>query len=124
MKGKPKTRKVAGFMRAVLAQNVRSLLERDFKDLPNLTARQRKLAKDAGVSFSTVQRIMAEDVGASLDNVESIAEVFQVSVYQLMLPALDIGNPQVVNGATESEKKFYRIWKRTKLGERESATEQ
>lgn len=64
---------------------------------------------------------MEARVGASLDNIESIAEVFEVSVYQIMLPALEVGNPQVVNGATESEKKFYRIWKRAKQGEREDS---
>ena len=93
-------------------KNITGLLDKEYRDLPNLTAKQKKLAGEALVSFSTIQRIMNEDVGASLDNIEAIADVFDVSVYQILLPSLDIGNPQVVKGATEEEKRAYRLWKR------------
>jgi transcriptional regulator with XRE-family HTH domain len=109
MKGRKKTPKVAGFMRAVLAGNIRNLIERDFRERSN---KPRSLAKDAGVSLSTIQRILKQDVGASLDNIEAIAAVFDLSVYQLLVPNLDVNNPQLVKGATKDEERMYRSWKR------------
>lgn len=112
MKGQKKTPKVPGFMRLVVGSNVGKLLDHHYGHLSHVTQRQLALAKDAGVGLGTVQRIMQRKVGASLDNLESIADALQVSVYQLMLPSLDPRNPQVVQGATEAEKLMYRNWKR------------
>lgn len=70
------------------------------------------LAKDAGVSLSTIQRVLSKESGASLDNIEAIAAAFDVSVYQLLIPSLDILNPQVVQGAVKNEERMYRQWKR------------
>jgi transcriptional regulator with XRE-family HTH domain len=100
-------------MRVVVGANVAKLLDYHYRHLANVTQRQRALAKDSGVGFGTIQRIMQRKVGASLDNIESISDALQVSVYQLMLPSLDAKNPQVVQGATEAEKLMYRNWKRT-----------
>lgn len=113
MKGEKKTPKTPGFMRVVVGANVTRLLDHHYRHLPNVTQRQRALAKDSGVGFGTIQRIMKREVGASLDNLETISDALQVSVYQLMLPSLDAKNPQVVQGATEAEQRMYRSWKRT-----------
>ncbi len=99
-------------MRAVFAENVQNLMDSHFKDNPN---RPMKLSKESGVSLSTVQRILAQKVGASLDNIESIAEVFDLSVYQIMLAGLDIKNPQVVTGAVKNEKVMYRRWQQSRI---------
>jgi transcriptional regulator with XRE-family HTH domain len=112
MKGQKKTPKVPGFMRVVVGANIGRLLDHHYQRFPNVTRRQKELARDSGIAFSTVQRIMKREVGASLDNLESLADAFQVSVYQLMLPSLDVKNPQVVKGATEAEQRLYRIWRR------------
>jgi hypothetical protein len=105
MNGKKKTPKVAGIMRHVLARNVRKLMEHHFSESSN---RPKSLAKAAGLSLSTVQRMIAAENGASLDNIESVALALQVSPYQLLIAVLDIKNPQVVKGATEAEHRFYR----------------
>lgn len=114
--GKPgvtKRRKVDGFMRSILAANVKALLEKHYATSTN---RPLALAKDAGVSLSTVQRVLAEDVGASLDVVEAIATVFHLSSYQLLIPALDVGNPQIVQGALAAEQHLYRVFRMAKPG--------
>lgn len=72
------------------------------------------LAISAKVSLSTVQRIIAAEVGASLDNIEAIAGVFDVSTYQLLVPNLNIDNPQVIKGATKDEERLYDAWRRGK----------
>ncbi len=112
MERQRKAAKPPGFFRLVVAANINRLIDHHYRNLPNLTQRQRQLAKDSGVAFSTIQRIMKREVGASLDNLESIATAFQIQMYQLMLPELDVTNPQVVNGASAQEKRLYELWRR------------
>lgn len=104
-----KRRKVAGFMRVVVAQNVRHLVDRHYVDVDNKPMR---LAKDADISLSSAQRVLKAEVGASIDTLESIADVFDLSVYQLVLPNLDVENPQIVTGASSAERSMYARFKR------------
>lgn len=104
-----KRRKIAGFMREVVAQNVRHLVDRHYADSDN---KPKRLAEDAQISLSSAQRVLAADVGASIDTLESIANVFELSVYQLVLPNLDVDNPQVVSGASSTERSMYARFKR------------
>lgn len=113
-KGVKKTPKVPGFMRQVIGRNVDALLKHHYKQSTQ-TARVKALAKDAKVGHGTVQRIIDYSVGASIDNLEAIAQCLQVMTYQLMIPALDIQNPQVIKGASETEKALYMRWRRTGL---------
>lgn len=104
----PKRRKVPGFYRSILAVNVRALMELHYASESN---KPKKLAKEADVSLSTVQRILAKETGATLDNIEAIAGVFDLTVYQLLVPELNIKNPQIIKGATKAEERMYRSWK-------------
>lgn len=117
MKGKKKTPKVAGFMRGVLAENVLKLMAHHYKESTN---RPMALAKDAQVSLSTIQRIISKETGASLDNIEAVAGVFHLSVYQIMVPSLDPSNPPVIKGAMQNEQRLYRNFQRASLAESES----
>jgi AraC-like DNA-binding protein len=95
-------------MREVLADNLRRLMDHHYRESTN---RPKTLAKDAGVSLSTVQRILARETGATLDNIESLAGVFHLSAYQILVPMLDAKNPQLIKGATVDEQRLYRMWK-------------
>lgn len=117
MKGKPKRRKFVGFMRQVVAQNVRHLVDRHYAMSTN---RPKALAKDAGLSLSSVQRVLNAEAGASIDTMEVIANVFELSVYQLVLPNLDVDNPQVVIGASSAEKSMYVAFRRGHIQEKEA----
>lgn len=108
MSGKPKKRKVAGFMREVLGQNVYLLMPVHYKEVSN---KPLTLAKDAGVSLSTVQRILEKRTGASLDNIEAIAGVFGLSTYQILLASLNISELQEIPGETKAEERMIRQWK-------------
>jgi hypothetical protein len=108
----PKKRKLAGFARQIVAQNVRSLVDHRYALVPN---KARKLAEEAQISLSSAQRVLAADVGASIDTLESIADAFEISVYQLVLPNLDVNNPQVVTGATGVERRMYAAFRRGQL---------
>lgn len=94
-------------MRSVLASNLERLLLHHYKEEPNKTARQKRLAREASVSFSTVQRVMDAEVGLSLDHIESVSRAFGLAAYQLLLPNLNVKNPQVIRGATKGEEEFY-----------------
>lgn len=109
MKGKKKTHKAPGIMRKVVARSVRKLMEHHFAESPN---RPKSLAIRAGISLSSVQRVLAADNGANIETLEAIALALDVSPYQLLIPNLDVKNPQVVKGATEAEHRFYRAVER------------
>jgi transcriptional regulator with XRE-family HTH domain len=73
-------------LRRIVADNVTALMDERYASEPNKTSRQRALARDAGVSLSTVQRIVGSEVGASIDNMESLAKVFRVPPAALLTP--------------------------------------
>lgn len=99
-------------MRQVLSANLKALMSShpDYRENDN---KPKALAKAADISLSSVQRVMNAEVGASLDTLEQIAAVFDIAVYQLLLPNLDPANPQIVSGASAAERKWYRSLKNT-----------
>lgn len=86
----PKKPKKAGVLRYVLAANVASRMVVVFHDQPHKTAREKALAKSAGVGISTVGRILNAETGASLDNIEHIARALGCSVLDLLTPNDDL----------------------------------
>lgn len=100
-----------GFMRQVVAQNLKALMNEHFREAGD---KPMALAKASGLSKSSVQRILAQETGASLDNLEALAAAFHLSAYQLLVPALDVNNPQVVQGATKEEERLYRLWRKNR----------
>lgn len=112
----PKRRKTPGFMRTVLAANVRALLEHQYRSEAHTTARLRSLSKDSGLTLSSIQRVLDSSTGATIDTIEQLATAFGVQVYQLLSPQLDAANPPIIAGATEAEKRLYSSWRRSHLG--------
>ena len=43
------------------------------------------LAKDAGTSLSTIQRILAANHGPNIDTIEGVARALRIEPYQLLL---------------------------------------
>lgn len=109
MKGIKKTPKVPGLMREIVAANLKRLMDHHMAGNPN---KPKTLAGKARLSLSTVQRIVGCKTGATLDNLEALAEAFDLSVYQLLIPDLDVGNPQIVTGAMEAERRAYKAWRK------------
>ena len=107
--GKAKRPKIPGYMRTILAINTKNLLDYHFSESSN---KPLALAEKSGLSLSSIQRVLNVNVGSSIDSIESIAEAFDISVYQLLLPNLDVENPQVVTGASASERQLYKRFQR------------
>ena len=84
--------------------NTQALMDVVFAESTN---RPMDLAKKAGISLSSVQRVLSASAGASIDTIENLALALDVSPYQLIIPDLNISNPQVVNGASAAEKRLY-----------------
>lgn len=107
--GRPaKPPKAPALSRAFIADNLKKLLNRDYPGL-KLTAQQKKLQEDStgALPFTTTQRLMKKGNGANLETLETYARYFELQMYQLLLPNLDVKNPQVVKGALAAEQKFY-----------------
>lgn len=109
MKGRKKKAKIPGFMRHIVADNVLGMMNARYAESRNKPG---ALAKDAGLSLSTVQRILGAMSGSSVDNLEAVASALDLSLYQLLIPALDVTNPQIVHGAVKNEERMYRQWKK------------
>lgn len=116
MGNRRKGHKTPGFTRRLVADNLVELLKRRYAGKSNITQMQRSFCEDTGLNFSTVQRICNEKVGASIDTLEEIGAFFELSAYQLLLPGLDVGNPQVCRGANKSEQMLYARWRKEKTG--------
>lgn len=106
MARKPKTPKLPTVTRKILGNNVELLMRREYRGYTNMPE---ELAKNAGTSQSTIERIIAAQIGTSVDTVERIAKALGVSVYQLFIPNLSPANPQVVKGATLEEERLYSM---------------
>lgn len=76
-------KKTPSELREVLAQNINRLMEQRYKEVGD---RPKALAKDAGVSLSTVQRTLSRASGATIDTVEAFSRVFGLAPYQLLMP--------------------------------------
>lgn len=75
----------------------------------------RALAKDADISLSSVQRVIAGQTGPGVDTIECIANAFDLSLYQLLIPGLDPHRPQEVPGALKQEERYLRRARRGEL---------
>lgn len=96
------------------------LIERDFPPsrYPTKSEQQKKLAKEAGCSWSTIQRILAplgiddakqgndpQMVGTKIDTVADLATVFGVRPSDLLTPnfASDLIKEQAAGGGPQEE---------------------
>lgn len=112
MKAKKKLSKPDSIYRAVLARNVKALMDFHFHESRNRPLAVSKATGAGGLSKSTVQRVLAGTIGVNLETLDMIATALNVLPYQLLLPRLDAKNPQIVKGATEEERKLYADYER------------
>lgn len=91
--------KPPAIIRGVLAQNVRVLRDRKWRDVSTATARNRKLAEAADTTLSQVQRVLAKTLGTSVDLVEQLANAMDVRPQDLLTPYFySIQKPEVPSG--------------------------
>lgn len=90
--------------REVLAENLSALM----RDRPRLDTFKKIVA--AGVpSNGTLDRIRRKKAGCSVDQLDALADVFDLEPWQLLIPGLQPNNPPIVRDVTDAER---RLWKR------------
>lgn len=87
---------------ATLWQNVEALMLKKYKRI-NLKA----FAAHCGVGIATVQRIQAQQTSVGLAIIERIAEAFDLSAWQLLVPGFDPNNPPALQPVSAKEKILY-----------------
>lgn len=83
---KSKARRPPTVIRGILGKNVIALRDDVYGKLPNITARNRALASEAGTTLSQIQRICDGKLGTSIDVVEWLAEALGVRPHDLLTP--------------------------------------
>lgn len=83
---KSKKDRPPALIQGILGSNVRDLRERKHRGLPNPTAQQRALAKDAQTSLSQIQRIEAGALAPGIDMLELLANALEVRPQDLVTP--------------------------------------
>lgn len=81
-----KSKRPVPVIRGILGRNVTALRDSVFSELPNVTARNRKLAEAIGSKLSQIQRICNGELGTSIDTVEWLAEALRVRPHDLLTP--------------------------------------
>lgn len=85
---------------AVVADNIARILT--YRGMDATAA-----AKLLGVKPFQVKRLMAADHAMTLRTLDRLAEVFGLEPYQLLIPGLDAGNPQVLRVLSAAEQRLY-----------------
>lgn len=86
MTRKSKKDRPPAIIQGVVADNVRRLRDVAYKTLPNTTARNKALAKDADTTPSQIQRVTAGELAAGIDLIERLAGALRVMPSELMTP--------------------------------------
>ena len=104
-----KSRKIPGFARNVVADNVKALMNHHYAGDAN---KPKRLAGASGVALATIQRVMKADNGPSVDTVEAIASAFGLACYQLLIPGIDPTAPDEIAASHERERRMFAASRR------------
>ena len=88
--------------RDILAANVKALMDHH-EDLGTL----KKLVARTGIPNGTLDRIRRALVGCSIDHLGALADAFDLQPWHLLLPNLDVENPQVLAALSTRERDLY-----------------
>lgn len=88
--------------KATLWANVQALMVKHY-GAENMT----RLASECGVGLGTVGRIKEQKTSAGIDMIEKIADRFNLSVWQMLVPGMDPANPPALQPVSAPERAFY-----------------
>lgn len=109
MKRNSKSELPPSVIRGIVAQNVSQLRDHRLAHLPNVTARNRELARKCWpTSLSQVQRIIAQDLGTSVDHIERLAAALEVRPQDLLTPYFANSIRPAQNSSKETKDDLHR----------------
>lgn len=80
-------------VRAVVAENLRRLMQAAADRGDTVLSTQKGVAKAAGVGLGTVQRILVAETAPAIDTLQDVAQAFDLDAWQLMAGPLDVSHP-------------------------------
>jgi transcriptional regulator with XRE-family HTH domain len=92
--------------RQVLANNLKALMA-SHRNLDNF----KKIVAAGGPSNGTLDRIRRMDASATVDTLDSLAKVFGIDPWQLMVPGLDPTNPPLLSHIAEAQIRLFEQFK-------------
>lgn len=88
-------------MKAIVGQNVKSLVKARDKDLDAACTR-------LGIKKTQLKRVITGKHAVTMSTLQRIAIAYDVEPYQLLVPGLDVKNPQVLKVLSLEEQKLYK----------------
>lgn len=106
---------IAGTMdiRQILATNLAHLQARH-KDLASTPAIERataELGEDKKISKTVIQQVQKGKTPFNLDDLQTLAELFGLDAWQLLVPQIDPEHPPVLTTVGETESEMYKRMK-------------
>jgi hypothetical protein len=94
--------------RQVLAENLKALMAAH-PEIDGTPALERAtITKGGKIGKSTIDRILKQATPVNLDYVETLAKVFGVAPWQMLVPGLRPNNPQILRSTGVEEEELYR----------------
>lgn len=88
-------------MEKVVADNMRKLMDHHRHSTPTAAARY------VGISQQQMDRLLTGQ-RLRVDTLEKVARGYGLEPYQLLIPGLDPGNPQVLRALSQAELRLYK----------------
>lgn len=95
--------------REIIASNLKALMTKNNHS-------EGFLHKKIGLSQSTIGRVLKKESSATVDTIDTIANFYGLTSWQLMVVDLDVNNPQVLKALSVKEQAFYEKMKEVMKG--------
>lgn len=103
---------IAGTMdvRKILAANLAALQShhRDLKSTPAVERASADLGPDRKISKTVIQQVQKGATPFNLDDLQTLAEIFGLDAWQLLVPQVDPEHPPVLRTIGAAEEETYR----------------
>lgn len=99
--------------REILAANLAALRQRH-KHLKSTLAIEREsaaLGEDRKIAHSVMQRVFKAETPFNLDDLQTLAELFGLDAWQLLVPQIDPEHPPVLRSIGRVEDEAYKRWR-------------
>jgi transcriptional regulator with XRE-family HTH domain len=106
---------IAGAMdiRKILAANLEQLQARhkDLQSTPSIERATAEMGEGKKISKSVIQQVQKGKTPFNLDDLQTLAELFGLDAWQLLVPQIDPEHPPVLTSVGPTEDEMYRRMK-------------
>lgn len=106
---------IAGTMdiRQILANNLEQLQARhkDLQSTPAIERATAEMGEGKKISKTVIQQVQKGKTPFNLDDLQTLAELFGLDAWQLLVPQIDPEHPPVLTSVGETDRKMYERMK-------------